>query len=125
MDYTGLPPTGRAPMDPEKPTSVTEWAAGHDMSKTNPPHYTKGRLIEPIAVVDDWNLSFCLGSALKYIARAGRKTGEPAEADLAKAIWYLTHELEQLEKKATKANVSANLPVRGDAHNRLDPDPLP
>lgn len=36
--------------------------------------------------------------AFKYIARAGRKPGVPYEADIRKAINYLTHTLEQMDK---------------------------
>lgn len=39
----------------------------------SPLHYTEGRKYEPKDVIRDWGLNFNLGSALKYIARAGRK----------------------------------------------------
>lgn len=44
----------------------------HDAVKS-PKHYTEGRRFEPKDVIRDWRLNFNLGSALKYIARAGRK----------------------------------------------------
>jgi predicted DNA-binding transcriptional regulator AlpA len=56
----------------------------------NPPHYTEGREIEPISVIEDWQLEYHLGQALKYISRAGRKKGNNSlSQDLNKAIWYL------------------------------------
>lgn len=55
----------------------------------SPPHYTQG-LYEPIDVIDDWDLPYNLGNALKYIARHAHK-GNPAQ-DLDKAIWYLERE---------------------------------
>lgn len=59
-----------------------------DPEKINhPPHYTAGRSIEPIDVIEDWNLGYHLGNALKYISRAGRK--EEMTTDILKAIWYL------------------------------------
>lgn len=53
----------------------------------NPSHYLKGRKYEPVKVIEDWNLNYHLGNALKYISRAGRK-GDSIE-DIEKAIWYL------------------------------------
>lgn len=43
-----------------------------DNSVNHPKHYNVGRF-EVIDVIDDWNLDFCLGNAVKYIARAGHK----------------------------------------------------
>lgn len=47
---------------------------------------------EPIKIIaaQGWIEDFCKGNALKYLLRAGRKPGEPAERDLRKAAWYLT-----------------------------------
>lgn len=64
---------------------------------SHPPHYTKGK-IEPIDVIEDWGLSFCLGNVVKYIARAGKKDPGKLVEDLKKAAWYLAREIEQLEK---------------------------
>jgi hypothetical protein len=61
----------------------------------NPSHYTQGK-IEPIDVIEDWKLGFCLGNAVKYIARSEHK-GSKLE-DLKKAAWYLAREIERLEK---------------------------
>jgi hypothetical protein len=58
----------------------------------HPPHYTTGT-IEPIAVIEDWNLGFHLGNTLKYIARADHK-GSPV-TDLEKAAWYLQREIQR------------------------------
>jgi len=52
-----------------------------------PKHYIDGRKIEPIDVIEDWELGFHLGNALKYISRAGRK--DDVKQDINKAIWYL------------------------------------
>lgn len=59
----------------------------------HPEHYTFGT-IEVIKAIDDWQLSYCRGNAVKYIARAGRKDPEKTVEDLRKAIWYLQHEIE-------------------------------
>jgi hypothetical protein len=55
-----------------------------------PAHYIEGREIEPIQVIEDWNLDYHLGQVLKYVSRAGRKQGNNSLVhDLKKAIWYL------------------------------------
>ena len=61
----------------------------------NPPHY-KDRGIEPIDAIEAWDLGFCLGNAVKYIARHQHK-GTPLQ-DLRKALWYLEHEIANLER---------------------------
>lgn len=53
---------------------------------------------EAIKVIEAWELDFCLGNAVKYIARAGKKNPAKAAEDLAKARWYLTRALERLER---------------------------
>ncbi len=55
---------------------------------TNPDHY-KRLDPEPITVIEAWNLGFCEGNALKYLARAGFKPGQARDLDLAKARWYI------------------------------------
>ncbi len=60
----------------------------------HPSHYNHGT-IEVIDAIEDWNLNFCLGNAIKYIARCAYK-GHKKE-DLEKAIWYLNRELEKEE----------------------------
>jgi hypothetical protein len=52
---------------------------------------------EAIKVIDAWGLGFCLGNAVKYIARAGKKGGAPIVEDLRKARWYLDHEIARAE----------------------------
>jgi hypothetical protein len=65
-------------------------AMGDIISK--PKHYIEGRKIEPIDVIEDWELGFHLGNALKYISRAGRK--DDVKQDIGKAIWYLQRFIE-------------------------------
>lgn len=62
-------------------------------SINKPAHYTEGRRIEPIDVIEDWNLNFHLGNSLKYLSRAGRKDSKAT--DLRKACWYINRELEK------------------------------
>ena len=48
-------------------------------------------------MIRDWGLNFNLGSAVKYIARAGRK--DDIIQDLKKAKQFLEFEIEALEKE--------------------------
>jgi hypothetical protein len=54
---------------------------------------------EAIKVIDAWDLGFSLGNTVKYISRAGKKNKEKELEDLKKALWYLEHHIETLEKK--------------------------
>lgn len=61
----------------------------------HPPHYNQTEL-EPIDVIETWQLDYHLGNTVKYIARA-RFKGKELE-DLKKACWYLTRKIAMLEK---------------------------
>lgn len=50
---------------------------------------------EAIKVIEAWELGFCLGNTLKYIARADKK-GSRID-DLKKARWYLDREISKHE----------------------------
>ena len=60
----------------------------------HPDHY-QAKGMEAIDVIEAYNLNFSLGSAIKYILRAGKKPGESSVEDLNKAIWYLQREVER------------------------------
>jgi hypothetical protein len=68
----------------------------------HPAHYGGDTVYEAIKVVEAWGLGFCLGNAVKYICRAGKKAPHDAVKDLAtiedlkKAAWYLNREIERL-----------------------------
>ena len=64
-------------------------------SVDHPTHYRSDSGFEAIDVIEAWDLNFNLGSALKYICRAGLKTSR--KEDLQKAIWFLTRELESAD----------------------------
>lgn len=61
----------------------------------HPNHYNQGKF-EVIDVIADWKLDFCLGNAVKYIARAGHKDKAKTAEDLEKAIWYLQYYVDNL-----------------------------
>lgn len=69
-------------IDKDKPTDQVN----------SPTHYNQG-IIEVIEVIEDWQLNFNLGNAIKYIARCEHK--ENKEQDLKKAIWYIERELKK------------------------------
>lgn len=62
----------------------------------HPQHYGgEDNTYEAIKVIEAWDLDFCLGNTLKYIARAGKK--DSALQDLKKAKWYLERKIQQVE----------------------------
>lgn len=67
----------------------------HD-SVNHPAHYTDGK-IEVIDFIEDKQLGYHLGNAVKYISRAGKKDPEKTAEDLRKAVWYLNRYIEKLE----------------------------
>ena len=54
-------------------------------------HYNVGRF-EAIEVIEDWDLNFNLGNALKYIARCNHKGNKIK--DLEKALYYIRREID-------------------------------
>lgn len=67
----------------------------------HPPHY-QGQKFEVIDVIEDFDLNFRTGNALKYLMRAGRKyqDNDGYLEDLYKAIWYLEREIEYVNQGA-------------------------
>ena len=64
----------------------------------HPDHYNTGK-IEVIDFIKDLGMAkdFCIGNAIKYIARYKHKQN-PTE-DIKKAIWYLEYLVEILESE--------------------------
>ena len=63
---------------------------------TRPSHYCYSEY-EPKDVIRAWELNFNLGSAVKYIARAGRK--DDILQELNKAKQFIEFEIEAIEKE--------------------------
>lgn len=81
----------------------------------NPKHYTTGN-IEVIDYIEDQNLGYCLGNAVKYISRAGKKDPSKEIEDLYKAAWYVNRrikelEIQKMEEESRKDGVN---PLPGD-----------
>jgi hypothetical protein len=68
----------------------------------HPKHYNLGRF-EVIDVINDWKLNFQRGNAIKYLARAGRKSKDTEIQDLKKAIFYIEDEIRRLEEAEAEA----------------------
>jgi hypothetical protein len=63
----------------------------------NPHHYADLRP-EPIDAIEGWFLNFHLGTVVKYVARADKKTPDGL-VDLEKARWYLDREIANRKKR--------------------------
>ncbi len=58
----------------------------------HPSHYNQHPAgVECIDIVE--HMGFNLGSAVKYLWRAGLKDQEPTDKDLKKAVWYIEREI--------------------------------
>lgn len=70
----------------------------------HPSHYNDGK-IEVIDYIEDKQLGFCLGNAVKYISRAGKKKSgnlsdkEKEIEDLKKAVFYINYRIKELEEQ--------------------------
>jgi hypothetical protein len=65
----------------------------------HPAHYLKDTGYEVIDIIEAWDLDFCLGNAIKYIARSGRKDKDSEIQDLNKSIWYIKRRIESISTK--------------------------
>ena len=72
-----------------------------DKEMVNHPDYYGGKdnPYEAIKVIMSWDLGFCLGNAVKYISRAGKKDPDKKYEDIEKAIWYLQRYLSSINKE--------------------------
>lgn len=86
---------GDVPWDERERRSGQDRRAGSDGETT---HY--GAADDPyevIKVVEAWGLGLHLGTAVIYIARAGKKEGNPPQKDLKKALYYIKRAVDRLE----------------------------
>lgn len=75
----------------------------HIDTVNHPPHYNAGK-IECIEFLEDQQLGFHLGNAVKYIVRAGKKDRAKAVEDLEKAIWYIRRHVAVLKGNPPRPN---------------------
>jgi hypothetical protein len=70
----------------------------HKEMVNHPTHYGgENNVYEAIKVIEAWDLDFCLGNAVKYISRAGKKDPAKELEDLNKAVWYLNRRIQQIQ----------------------------
>lgn len=81
----------------------------------HPSHYTEGRKYEPKDVIRDWGLNFNLGSAVKYLSRAGRK--DDIVQDLKKAQQFIQFEIDAIEAER-KAVINTTLYAKVIPHSK-------
>jgi len=68
----------------------------------HPAHYGGDTVYETIKIIraQGWLKEFCLGNALKYMTRAGKKEKVKELEDLKKARWYLDYLIKDMEAGA-------------------------
>ena len=74
------------------------------MDNVNHPSYYADGKIEVIEFIEDKNFGYCLGNAIKYISRSGKKSKETEILDLQKAIWYINRRIQELSKQQKSIN---------------------
>ena len=84
----------------------------------HPQHYGGDTTYEAIKVIEAWDLGFCLGNTVKYIARAEHKVSEIE--DLKKAAWYLTREISRRVHQEVQERVTDYARCQAC---KIDPDP--
>lgn len=82
---------------PNEPTIPPMPKVSKKDNVNSPSHYTDGK-IEVIEYIEDKKLGFCLGNAIKYISRAGKKYKDKEVEDINKAIWYLKRYIKNIEE---------------------------
>ena len=86
----------------------------------HPSYYTDGK-IEVIEFIEDKNFGYCLGNAIKYISRSGKKSKETEIQDLQKAIWYINRRIQELSKQQESINnETVKLENEEDRHEKLN-----
>lgn len=68
----------------------------------HPNHYQHPSGVECITVVE--HFPFNIGNAIKYLWRAGSKPDVDTLIDYHKAIWYISREIERLQKTEVQSS---------------------
>ena len=76
----------------EERANKAGWSCTPSPDMVNSPSHYKGHKFEVIDIIEDFDLNFRKGNALKYLLRAGHK--DDYVQDLKKAIWYLNREID-------------------------------
>ncbi len=92
-DETSFAPTE---MLYEMPTETRAKKPAFNASAVYPSHYHRGGL-EAFDVIDKFELTYHVGTAVAYLLRAGKKTPDGSE-DMRKAVRHLQREIQRLSK---------------------------
>lgn len=76
--------------DPYRARKVMKQILDREMVN-HPDHYQGSGGMEVIDIIENYDLGFSLGNAIKYILRADAKCNR--KQDLKKAIWYIQREI--------------------------------
>jgi hypothetical protein len=91
------------------------------MDNINHPSYYADGKIEVIEFIEDKNFGYCLGNAVKYISRSGKKSKETEILDLQKAIWYINRRIQELsEQQKIVNNETDKFENEEDRHEKLN-----
>lgn len=94
-------------IDNEYSHNFVAWCNSNNISVIDnirhPKHYNMGT-IEVIEVIEDWDLGFHIGNAVKYLARAKHKDNEVQ--DLRKAIYYIKRKIRNIARANIKKNIT-------------------
>jgi hypothetical protein len=74
----------------------------------HPAHYNSGK-IEVWDFIIDQDLTYCLGDAVKYITRCGKKDPDKQIQDLEKAKAYIDREIKRIRESGGEDIRTANL----------------
>lgn len=70
----------------------------------HPAHYNSGK-IEVWDFIVDQGLTYCLGDAVKYITRCGKKDPEKSIQDLEKSKQYIDREIRRIKEELLEAQI--------------------
>jgi Protein of unknwon function (DUF3310) len=73
------------------PIILSEYMERYMSEEVNHPSHYRGKTFEAIDIIEDYDLNFNLGNAIKYILRCDKKGSR--NKDLEKAVWYLQREI--------------------------------
>jgi len=91
------------------------------MDNVNHPSYYADGKIEVIEFIEDKNFGYCLGNAIKYISRSGKKSKETEILDLQKAIWYINRRIQELSTQQKIVNNETDkFENEEDRHEKLN-----
>ncbi len=91
-----FPQTAKSVLKVRKPFTLGDTATVEDYTvlTQQDTHYKKD--VEPIDLIEAFDLDFCAGNVIKYVSRAKHKGNE--KEDLRKAMYYLKRLIDGLEE---------------------------